>query len=242
MDRPVSLHIRTHRLPSLNRDALTTETVESHEDNDPEFLNMAKACSKSFMGEPLFIAKFADGRLVGFASNSQYSTRFHPPPREPESEPSLEDMRRADERAHKDVIENYLTRLDHEIISCNVASLYNRVLTTPEGSIIPEELRKTIANYVSLVHYKCELVPLRNPEIGSKICGFATLFEEARADDERAQIAAMTGSLPGAIIILSRNQKRVRDREYVLNCIATLCNLKFDTSGHQDSHHLQMFC
>ncbi len=188
------------------------------------------------------IAEFSDGRMKVYENITRYleiyclKTEESPmaavavtseaPPRPP-TEEEIEQYMNSHEEGSKKIVQNYISHINMCIFSTNLVSIYNRVQKIPHGEQIPDVLRREAHNHARLTFYKCSIVPLRNAEDMGKIVSMMAIFDEAEIDDTRT-ILTQTVAPSSMILTLSRVQRRSRDREFTLHCLAILASLKFE--------------
>lgn len=139
----------------------------------------------------------------------------------------IEKYRDLHEDSCKKIVENYISHVNLLIVVSGLASMYNSTLDVPPGTEVPVELRRAILCYVRLVYNKTAIVPLRNREDSPRLFSMLAIMDEAEMDDTRTLVSQMSAPAP-QILTLSRSQRKTRDREYLLHCIAFLAGLKFD--------------
>lgn len=221
MDRPERLHCLGGEGHFKLQDI---RTVTYADDNCVAFRELACCCENAkSVANPVVILESSSGRLTGFQTVEEY--------RKAEAERSreaIDSSHRHYQETTKKILESYSIHIDSAIEACAVDSIYNRVLSLASGSLIDDRLLEDIRKYISLINYKCELVPLKRAEVlSSKIATMASIFEESRQDDERVRLTMVAASTM-VLASSSRNQKKVHDREFVLNCLAIVASLKFE--------------
>lgn len=194
------------------------------------------------------IAEFADGSMKAYENITRYLEIYpsvqlcskvgckidHSKPLPTPPEPTaadLEKLRTQHDDGVKKIVENYIGNVNRSLICSGILEIYNKVQHVRRGEAVPDDLRKEVHNYVRLTYYKCSVVTLRNREDMGKVVSVMSIFDEAETDDTRTMLAQVAAPAP-MVVSLSRVQRRTRDRDYVLHCIAVFANLKFD---HEDS-------
>jgi hypothetical protein len=265
MDRPVALHVRADVqlacfTPALFSTMLAPKIISYEVDDMVKFAGLLQrsrnASSLPGIIPTMIIAEFADGNLVAYENVDRYFEKFKPTvmpcvdsklgnatlmhcpvgaaPCELDEE-AIKAIRARYEDTSKKIVENYISRIDLSIITINIGQLYNQVILTPDNMGLNDQLRREVHHYIRLFHYKCSLVPLREMVHMGKIYSILTTFDEAETDDTRGMLAQI--SAPSSMVLtLTRSQRKSRDREYVLHCLAFLSSLKFDTNSAHDSY------
>lgn len=247
MDRPEHLHVRAspNDLQLLTARVQLISTLSSEKPDNLKIYDAVNAAEfNSLLGRAenatslpskTVVAEFASGRLLAFDNVTRYLEMYGPypastPPPSPQCcrvAASPEECRLAYEESCKKITEYYIERVNLTIVSMNPAGLYNRVQDLPEAVQVPPELRAAVYRFLRSIYYKSCVVPVRDRDQLSKMSSSLAIFEESETDDARSILAQASAPAP-MLLTLSRTQKRTRDREYVLHCLAVAVSVKFD--------------
>lgn len=200
----------------------------------------------------LVIAEFSGGKMKVFENVARYLETYQvpmictnpnckkdhstPPPTITSPKLTVEDIekyRDSHDDACKKIVESYVSHVNALIVVSGLAGMYNSTLDITPGTEVPPELRNAILNYVRLIYNKTAIIPLRNREDTARVLSMMAILDEAEMDDTRTLVSQMTAPAP-QILTLSRSQRKSRDREYMLHCIAILASLKFDQDYDAD--------
>ncbi len=261
MNRPEVLHIRTSpadlqfqsiKLLMYTLAAPKADGIKCYDAvDDQQFREILSHCPEATDSSTV-VAQFSEAEFVAYNTLSRYLERYSvsvfcmepnckldheklaggPPPPSP-TEEELEKMRCLHDEGCRKVVENYVAYVNRFIISSDLVRLYNRVQKVPIGEVIPDDLRREINCYIKMTYYKSSVVPLRSREDLSKVMSILTVFDEAESDDARSLLTQSVSPAP-LVITLTRVQRRSRDRDYVLHCLAFFANLRFDSSDSHD--------